>query len=113
VPRPGLALGVVEEDGEEVEGGGPGEILVGGPNVFSGYWNRPRETTAAFDGDWLHTGDVAYRDEEGYLFLVDRKKDLIIVSGFNVFPKEVEDAIRRHPRVAAAAVRGVSYARTG
>jgi long-chain acyl-CoA synthetase len=113
LPMPGLEVRVVDEDGEEVEEGDPGEILVRGPNVFSGYWNRPEETAAAFDGDWLHTGDVAYRDEEGYLFLVDRKKDLIIVSGFNVFPKEVEDAIRRHPRVAEAAVVGVSDERTG
>src|SRR5207244_1125770 len=113
LPMPGLEVRVVDEHGEDVEEGDPGEILVRGPNVFTGYWGRPDATRAAFDGDWLRTGDVAYRDEDGYLFLVDRKKDLIIVSGFNVFPKEVEEAIGRHPRVAEAAVVGVPDERTG
>jgi len=110
---PGVEVRLVDEHGEDVEEGDPGEILVRGPNVFTGYWGRPDATRAAFDGDWLRTGDVAYRDEDGYLFLVDRKKDLIIVSGFNVFPKEVEEAIGRHPRVAEAAVVGVPDERTG
>jgi long-chain acyl-CoA synthetase len=113
LPMPGLELRVVDEHDEDVEEGDPGEILVRGPNVFSGYWNRPDATAAAFEEDWLRTGDIAYRDEDGYLFLVDRKKDLIIVSGFNVFPKEVEDAIRRHPRVSEAAVVGIPDERSG
>ncbi|MEX2457859.1 MAG: long-chain fatty acid--CoA ligase, partial [Actinomycetota bacterium] len=82
-------------------------------NVFAGYWNRPEETDRVIRDGWFHTGDIAYRDEEGYLFIVDRKKDLIIVSGFNVFPKEVEDAIVAHPAVAEAAVFGVPDERTG
>jgi long-chain acyl-CoA synthetase len=113
LPLPGVDLRLIDEFGEEVEEGDPGEILVHGPNVFAGYWKRPEESAAAFDGQWLRTGDVAYRDEDGYLFLVDRKRDLIIVSGFNVFPKEVEEAIERHPSVAEAAVVGIPEERTG
>ena len=81
--------------------------------MFAGYWARPDATAEVFEAEWLKTGDVAYRDEDGYLFLVDRKKDLIIVSGFNVYPKEVEDAIARHPKVQEAAVVGIPDARTG
>jgi long-chain acyl-CoA synthetase len=113
LPMPGLEVRLVDEAGEDVEEGDPGELLVRGPNVFAGYWNRPEETAAVLEGEWLKSGDVAFRDEEGYLFLVDRKKDLIIVSGFNVFPKEVEDAIALHPKVAEAAVIGVPDDRTG
>jgi long-chain acyl-CoA synthetase len=114
LPLPGLELRLVDEHGEEAEEGDPGEILVRGPNVFAGYWNRPEETAAVLDGaGWLHTGDVAYRDEDGYLFLVDRKKDLIIVSGFNVYPKEVEEAIASDPRVEEVAAIGVADERTG
>jgi long-chain acyl-CoA synthetase len=81
--------------------------------VFAGYWNRPEESAAVITGEWLRTGDIAYRDEDGYLFLVDRKKDLINVSGFNVFPKEVEEAIATHPAVAEVAVIGIPDDRTG
>jgi len=106
---PGIEVRLVDEHGEEAEEGDPGEILVRGPNVFAGYWNRPEETAAVLDDDgWLHTGDVAYRDDDGYLFLVDRKKDLVIVSGFNVYPKEVEDAIASHPDVDEVAVVGIA-----
>jgi long-chain acyl-CoA synthetase len=110
---PGVDVRLVDEGGEEVEDGDPGEIVVRGPNVFQGYWHRAEETAEAFRDGWLRTGDVAYRDEDGYLFIVDRTKDLIIVSGFNVFPKEVEDAIARHPKVAEVVVLGVPDERTG
>jgi long-chain acyl-CoA synthetase len=111
---PGIELRLLDEDGEDAEEGDPGEILVRGPNVFAGYWNRPQETADVLDADgWLHTGDVAYRDDDGYLHLVDRKKDLIIVSGFNVYPKEVEDAIASSDAVADVAVVGVHDDRTG
>jgi long-chain acyl-CoA synthetase len=112
-PLPGLEVRLVDEDGDDAEDEDPGEIYVRGPNVFAGYWARPDETSAAFEGEWLKTGDVAYRDDDGYLFLVDRKKDLIIVSGFNVYPREVEDAIEQHPKVAEAAVVGIPDQRTG
>ncbi len=113
LPLPGLEVRLVDEHGEDVEEGDPGEIWVRGPNVFAGYWNRPEETSEVLTEGWLRTGDVAYRDEDGYLFIVDRKKDLIIVSGFNVFPKEVEEALERHPAVAEAAVVGIADERTG
>jgi long-chain acyl-CoA synthetase len=114
LPLPGVEVRIVDEDREEAEEGDPGEILVRGPQVFAGYWNRPDDTAAVLDADgWLHTGDVAYRDEDGYLFLVDRKKDLIIVSGFNVYPREVEEAIASDPRVADVAVIGIADERTG
>ena len=113
LPLPGLDVRLLDEDGEEAVDGDPGEILVRGPNVFRGYWGRPDETAAVLRDGWLHTGDVAYRDPDGSLFLVDRKKDLIIVSGFNVFPKEVEDAIVAHPGVQECVVIGVPDERTG
>ncbi len=84
-----------------------GEICVSGPQVMVGYWNRPDETKAVFRGDRLHTGDVGYMDEDGYVFLIDRIKDLIITGGFNVYPRMVEEALHLHPAVAEAAVCGV------
>ena len=113
LPMPDLDVRLVDDHGQDVEDDDPGEILVRGPNVFAGYWNRPEATAEVLQGGWLHTGDVAFRDEDGYLFLVDRKKDLIIVSGFNVFPQEVEEAIERHPAVAEAAVVGIPDQRSG
>jgi long-chain acyl-CoA synthetase len=110
---PGVEVRLVDEDGDDVEEGDPGEIIIRGPNVFAGYWRRPEETRASLRDGWLRTGDVAYRDEEGYLYIVDRTKDLIIVSGFNVFPTEVEDAIVSHPSVAECVVLGVPDERTG
>ncbi|MGH2709852.1 MAG: long-chain-fatty-acid--CoA ligase [Actinomycetota bacterium] len=110
---PGVELRLVDDHGREIEEGDPGEIVIRGPNVFKGYWNRQEESDAAFSDGWLRTGDIAYRDQDGYLFIVDRTKDIIIVSGFNVFPKEVEEAIGRHPKVAEVAVIGVPDERTG
>jgi fatty-acyl-CoA synthase len=74
---------------------------------MAGYWNKPEETAQAFRHGWLHTGDLARRDADGFLYIVDRSKDMIITGGFNVFPREVEDVLTRHPAVAAAAVIGV------
>jgi long-chain acyl-CoA synthetase len=113
LPLPGVEIRLVDEDGEDAEEDDPGEIWVKGPNVFSGYWNRPEATAQVMDGKWLKTGDVAYRDDDGYLHVVDRKKDLIMVSGFNVYPIEVEEAIEHHPRVAEAAVVGIPDPKTG
>ncbi len=112
-PLPGVELRLVNEHGNEVELGDTGEIVVRGPNVFKGYWNRREETERAFLGGWFRTGDVAVQDEDGYLYLVDRKRDLIIVSGFNVFPSEVENALLEDERVEDAAVIGVPHAYTG
>ena len=95
------------EDGAELPVGEAGEILARGPHVMREYWNRPDETAEAMRGGWLHTGDLARRDEEGYLYIVDRTKDLIISGGFNVFPKEVEQALFGHPAVQDVCVIGV------
>lgn len=113
-PLPGVDVRIVDESGADVEEGDPGELVVRGPNVFAGYWRQPEATRVALPEDgWLRTGDVGYADEDGYIFLVDRKKDLILVSGFNVYPREVEDALYRHPKVAEAAVVGIPHPYTG
>lgn len=112
-PLPGISLRVVDETGNDVELGDPGEIVVQGPNVFKGYWNRDEATDQVFTDGWFRTGDIAVQDEDGYLYLVDRKRDLIIVSGFNVFPSEVEAALLRNPAVAEAAVVGQPHPYTG
>ena len=93
--------------------GDPGEIWVRGQNVFAGYWDDPEATERVLVDGWLRTGDVAVADDDGYLSLVDRKKDLVIVSGFNVFPAEVEEVLLAHPDIADAAVIGVPNPRTG
>jgi fatty-acyl-CoA synthase len=112
-PYPQLRVCLMDETGVEVPDGQPGEVCVRGPLVMSGYLDKPEETAAALAGDWLHTGDVAYKDGDGLFYIVDRKKDLIISGGFNVYPKEVEDAICANPAVAAAAVIGVPDAKWG
>lgn len=112
-PLPGVRLRLVDDHDRRVPDGELGEVVVRGPNVFSGYWNAPAATVQAIDsGGWFHTGDIGYLSE-GDLFLVDRKSDLIIVSGFNVYPREVEDVLYRHPKVAEAAVVGMPHPYTG
>lgn len=106
-PVPWVQVRLLDQGGEPVERGEPGEICVRGPLVMDGYWNRPEQTAEAFAGGWLHTGDIARQDDEGYLTIVDRSKDMIVSGGFNVFPREVEDVLSSHPAVAAAAVIGV------
>lgn len=108
-PLAGVELRLVDEAGGDASLGDPGEIWVRGPNIFKGYWDEPHATASALSDGWLRTGDLAYRDEDGYLWLVDRLKELIIVSGFNVYPKEVEDVMRTHPAVADVAVVGVAH----
>ncbi len=102
-----IQVALLDDDGREVAAGEVGEICVRGPLVMHGYWNRPDETAAALRHGWLHTGDLARRDAEGFLYIVDRSKDMIISGGFNVFPREVEDVLSAHPAVAAAGVIGV------
>jgi long-chain acyl-CoA synthetase len=112
-PLPGVDVRLVDEDRDVLEGD-PGEILVRGPNVFAGYWEDPDATAQVLTGDgWLRTGDIAVADEDGWLTLVERAKDIIIVSGFNVFPGEVEEAMADHPAVAEVAVIGEPHPRTG
>ncbi|CAN5204987.1 long-chain fatty acid--CoA ligase [soil metagenome] len=111
-PVPGVRLRLVDEAGRPVRRGDPGEVVASGPNVFSGYWRRPEATAEALVDGWFHTGDIGYASD-GDLYLVDRKSDLIIVSGFNVYPREVEEVLYRHPKVAAAAVVGRPHPYTG
>jgi long-chain acyl-CoA synthetase len=113
-PLPGLSIRLVDESGEDALYDDPGEIWVRGPNVFSGYWRDETSTEAVLDPDgWLHTGDVGVLDDAGELHVVDRLKDIIIVSGFNVIPAEVEQVVRGVDGVKEAVVVGRSDPRTG
>ncbi|WP_370295936.1 fatty acid--CoA ligase family protein [Rossellomorea marisflavi] len=104
---------VVNELGEEVPPGQVGELIVNGPNVMKGYYNMEEETQAAIRDGWLYTGDLARMDEEGYFYIVDRKKELIIVGGFNVYPREIEEVLYDHPEIVEAAVIGVPHPEKG
>jgi long-chain acyl-CoA synthetase len=113
-PLPGLEVRLVEADGDDALVGDAGELWVRGPNVFVGYLDDAEATAAALTSDgWLRTGDIAVVNDDGYLFLVDRAKDLIIVSGFNVYPAEVEEVLLEHPAVQACAVIGVAHPYSG
>lgn len=98
---------IVDENGDEVPVGQVGELIVRGPNVMKGYYKMPEESNAALRNSWLYTGDLARMDDEGYFYIVDRKKDMIIVGGYNVYPREVEEVLYNHPDVVEAAVLGV------
>jgi long-chain acyl-CoA synthetase len=106
-PIEGVEMKAVDEDGAEVPGGEVGEIVIRGHNVMKGYWERPEATAEAIRDGWLSTGDMARVDEDGYFFIVDRKKDLIIRGGYNVYPREVEEVLYEHPAVREAAVVGM------
>jgi len=107
VPMAGVELKVFDDDDRELARGEQGEIVVRGPMVMKGYWNMPDETAEALRNGWLHTGDIGYIDDDGYVFITERKKDMIIKAGENVFPREVEEVIMAHPKVADCAVVGV------
>ena len=104
----GVTVQVVDEDEKPLPAGesNVGEIVIRGHNIMKGYYNNPEATQEAFKGGWFHTGDLAYADDDGYLFIVDRKKDLVIRGGYNVYPREVEEVLYEHPAVAEAAVIG-------
>ncbi|HEX7671618.1 MAG TPA: long-chain fatty acid--CoA ligase [Polyangiaceae bacterium] len=104
---PGVQIRLVNDEDVDVAPGEVGEIIARGPNVFRGYWNRPKETAEAMRGGWFHTGDLARIDADGYYTIVDRKKDMVIVSGYNVYPIEVENVLLRHPKIMDCAVIGV------
>jgi fatty-acyl-CoA synthase len=106
-PVPWLKVALLDDDLNEVPDGEPGEICVRGPLVMKGYWNKPEQTDEALKGGWLHTGDIARKDAQGFLTIVDRKKDMIVSGGFNLFPREIEDVISTHSGVAQVAVIGV------
>jgi fatty-acyl-CoA synthase len=97
---------LLDADGNQVPQGEVGEICVSGPLVSGGYWNKPEATAETFRDGWMHTGDLAREDEDGFWYIVDRTKDMIVTGGFNVFPREVEDVVAEHPSVAQVCVIG-------
>lgn len=114
LPVPSTDVKLIDDDGNEVPAGQPGELCVKGPQVMKGYWQRPDETAKIMTHDgWLKTGDVAVVDSEGYFKIVDRKKDMILVSGFNVYPNEVEDVMATHPGILEVAAIGVPDEKSG
>jgi long-chain acyl-CoA synthetase len=113
VPPPGYEMRIVDDDGREQLVGRVGEIVGRGPITMPGYYKRPDLTASAIENGWLHTGDLGYVDEDGFLFLVGRKKDLIVSGGVNVYPRDIEEIVVRHPAVADAAVFGVPHDRWG
>lgn len=106
-PFPSVEVRIADEAGNDVAEGEPGEILARGPTMMDGYWNKSEQTAATLVDGWIKTGDVAYRDAEGFMFICDRAKDMIITGGENVFSAEVENVIAGHPAVAGAAVIGI------
>jgi long-chain acyl-CoA synthetase len=113
VPVPGTEIACMGDDGKPVPQGEAGEIAARGPQVMKGYWQKPEETDKVMLGDWFLTGDIGVMDPDGYIRIVDRKKDMVVVSGFNVYPNEIEDVLAAHPAVLEAAVIGVPDEATG
>ena len=113
IPIPGTDIKVIDENGVEQEVGGVGELCVRGPQVMAGYWQREEQTAKVIVDGWLHTGDIVTVDEDGYIKIVDRLKDMIIVSGFNVYPNELEQALTLHPAVSQCAAIGVADNKAG
>ncbi|MEE9911024.1 MAG: long-chain fatty acid--CoA ligase [Deltaproteobacteria bacterium] len=99
----------VENGVEDVKPGNPGEILIKGPSIMQGYWNNPEETKNQLTDGWLHTGDIGQADEDGYIYIVDRKKDMIIAGGFNIYPREVDEVLYQHPKIAEAVTVGIPH----
>lgn len=106
-PIEGVEMRVVDDQGRPLPAGEVGEIVIRGHNVMKGYWNRPEATAEAIKDGWFHSGDMARCDEDGYFHIVDRKKDLIIRGGYNVYPREIEEVLYEHPAVREAAVVGI------
>jgi len=114
LPYPSTEAKVVDLiSGEALPVGEPGELAIRGPQVMKGYWNKPEETAAVLRDDWLYTGDIAKMDEDGYFQIVDRKKDMIIAGGFNIYPREVEEVLYQHPKILEAVVAGIPDAYRG
>ena len=105
-PVPSTDVRLVDDEGNDVAMGEPGELWVRGPQVMLGYWQRPEATDEVLKDGWLSTGDIVTLDEQGFLRIVDRKKDMILVSGFNVYPNEIEDVVALHTKVLESAAVG-------
>jgi long-chain acyl-CoA synthetase len=112
-PIRGVEMRLVDDEGNDVPAGEVGEIAIRGENVMKGYWNRPEETAKAIPDGWFRTGDLARQDEDGYFFIVDRKKEMIIRGGYNVYPREIEEALYEHPAVAEVACVGMPHPELG
>ncbi len=115
LPLPGVEVKIVDpiEGEKELPIGAIGELIMRGPTIMQGYWNMPNETATSLRDGWLYTGDIARMDEKGYFYIEDRKKDLIICGGYNVYPREVEEVLARHPAVLEVTVAGVPDAKRG
>lgn len=113
LPIPNVELSIQDETGKILGANETGEVCVRGGNVMMGYWNKPEETAKAMRGDWLLTGDIGHRDTDGYYYITDRKKDMLLVNGINVYPREVEEVIHQFPGVKETAVIGIPDARKG
>jgi long-chain acyl-CoA synthetase len=109
VPIPGFQARIVDENDQDMPGDQVGELIVRGPGVMKGYLNQPEATAETLRGGWLHTGDLARQDEDGYIYIVDRKKEMIIRGGYNVYPREIEEALYGHPAVLECAVVGMPH----
>jgi len=112
IPMPGTEVAIFDDDGNQVPTGENGEICARGPQVMSGYWEKDN-TGVFFPGEWFRTGDIGFMNEDGYFKIVDRKKDMIKVSGFNVYPNEIENVIASHPKVLEVACIGIPDAKSG
>ena len=106
-PLPRVQMKIVDDNGKELPTGEMGEIIVKGSNVMKGYWNNPEATRESIKDGWFYTGDMGKKDEDGYFYIVDRKKDMVIVGGMNVYPREVEEILYTNPKVLEAAVIGI------
>src|SRR6185503_13613589 len=113
LPIPDVEMCVQDDHGNVLGVGQSGEICVRGSNVMRGYWNKPEETAKAMRNGWLLTGDVGHRDPDGYYFITDRKKDMLLVNGINVYPREIEELMYQFPGIKEAAVIGIPDARKG
>jgi len=113
IPVPSTMVACVDEAGTPVAQGEPGEIAAKGPQIMKGYWQKPDETAQVLKDGWFLTGDIGVMDADGYFTIVDRKKDMVVVSGFNVYPNEIEDCLAAHPGILEAAVIGVPNESTG
>ncbi|MEL6413143.1 MAG: AMP-binding protein, partial [Bacteroidota bacterium] len=113
IPMPSTQVKIVDENNKKVPPGTPGELLVQGPQVMREYWQQPKETAQAFVDGWLKTGDIATMDQDGFLKIIDRKKEMINVSGFNVYPNEIEAVVANHPKVLEVGAVGIPHSTTG
>ena len=112
-PIAGVEMRLVDDDGKDVRAGEVGEIAIRGENVMKGYWQRPEDTANSIPDGWFRTGDLARQDDDGYFFIVDRKKEMIIRGGYNVYPREIEEALYEHPAVAEVACIGIAHPELG